>query len=162
MSAPQFDAVLDALVAQLRAASGFADPESGLTGVPVYDGPVPTGAKVNLFVAIGWDGIDGGDSEAASWESEPGSLGPASDRRETGYVTGVCIAQDGSDKFGPLRSTVASTIGLIDASIRSTPALGLAPVVLWGELNRGSVAQGVGRRGAYVKADFTVTYYART
>lgn len=162
MSAPQFDAVLDALVAQLRGTTGFTDPDSGATGVPVFDGPVPTNADVDMFVAVGWDGIDGGDSEAASWTSEPGSLGPGADRREEGSVSCVCIAADGSNDFGALRTSVAATIGEVDASIRATPALGLAPVVLWGQLNRGTVQQGVGARGAYVKVEFSVSYSART
>lgn len=162
MTVPQFSAVVDGLVTTLRAAAGLGTPGDGSADVPVYDGPVPTNAPVMHFVAVGWDGLDGGDSESGAWDSEWAGTGAAAGRDETGRVSCCVIAGDGGDDFAALRRSVWSTMGLVEAALRSSPSIGAGPVVWQSELVAGAVQQGVSSRGAYIRVLFAVGYSART
>lgn len=161
MAGPQFAAVIDGLVTTLRAATGLGAPGDGSGDVPVYDGPVPTNAPVMHFVAVGWDGDDTSDSTAAEWESEWAGMGNGGARDETGTVSCVVIAGDGSDDFPAIRTTALATLATIAAALAAAPAVGAAPTVLWTELNTGAMQQGVSASGAFVRLAFTVGYAAR-
>lgn len=160
MAVPQFDAVIDGLVATLRAAAGLGAPGTG-SGVPVYDGPVPTDAPVQRFVAVGWDGNDDTESEALAWDHEFAAMGVPVVQDETGVVDCALIVEDGSNDYAALRSTAATVLGYVSDAVAAAPALGAAPTVWGAHLVTGRLVQGVSPRGAFVRVSFQVAYSAR-
>jgi hypothetical protein len=153
VSVPQFDAVVDGIVATLQAYAGLGGP--GGAGVPVYDGPVPTDEPVMSFIAIGWDGDDQSTSPQIRFPSEWHDMGPSATRDEDIEVDCFLVVQDGSNDFATLRTQAATNLGLVSSALRAIPALGVA-AVLWCELAVAEARQGVSSQGAFVAVPFTI------
>lgn len=103
---------VDALVAGLRAETGYGDPAS-TTGVPVFDGPAPTGLSVPQFVVVGDDGDGNLGDETIDWHT----LGPTPDRRVEGTVNVLACSWGGTDALtaaGTKRGEVAAALGALE------------------------------------------------
>ena len=92
MSTTRFTAAVTALTAAYQAAAGLA-------GVPVYDGPQPTGAADPDFLIVGHDATMGPDSTLESTALAGTFLQNWADtttgRDETGSVNCLIVAQSG-------------------------------------------------------------------
>jgi hypothetical protein len=113
MASPCWFGVVDALVTGLRAETGYSAP--GGTGIPVFDGPTPTGDVPQQYIVVG---SRGDDTTAGSIETDWHAFGARADRDETGEVYLYAAAWSGDvDSGSTLRGQVramcesATTVG---------------------------------------------------
>lgn len=162
MATTRADAVIDGIVATLRAYSGLSAP--GGTGVWVYDGPeVVVAAEIpQEYVAVGWDGDIEGDGQAVDVDQDWHDMGPGANRDESGKVTCILEARplstDDAD-FSALRTRAVTILGYVEAAVRADPDVGVTELIQIA-LSVGSLYQGVDRQGAFVRIPFVLGYTA--
>jgi len=127
----------------------------------VYDGPQVTKSYPKQFVAVGWDGEEGGGGEAATFSQRWGPLG-ARRREEDGTITCAAVAWSGDTKTPAVRNRREEAFALLAAcenALRADPPLGAT--VRWGEVAGGSLIQEQTGEGVRVRVPFTVSYVHR-
>lgn len=148
MAITRIDAVIDALVAALR-----ADPS--LSGVTVLDGPPVTDDPLWEVVSIGfaWDAEDDRAAETTQGYHE---LGMTAKRDETVDVYCAVRVVNGDADVSTARARAVVLLGAVETVLRADPSLGLADLlrceVTVGDLRQTQTGDGV---GALIR--FTVT-----
>ena len=157
------DLVIDALVTNLRAATGFRAPSEAGTDVPVFDGGYPSGGKNSQLVVIGSDGERGGVQRPFRFTSDWHDLDMTTD--ETGTVQCAVVVWGGEAKpttFASQRATAVEILQNVDEALRasvSAASLGVAQL-LWSKVDAGEMVQGVTDYGTETRLTFTYGYRA--
>jgi len=120
----------DAIITALRAASGMVD---------VFDGPPTPGFNPYEAVYIGWSGGEDDDT-AGTISQEYHDTGVAAKRDETLSIDYVVQSVRGDDDMSTARTRTVEILGLVESTLRATPALGIDGV-LYVEISAGSVRQ---------------------
>lgn len=151
---PGLFVVLDKVVSNLRATTGYTTP-TGATGIPVYDGPlVGSGDNPATYVCIGWTP----DAEIVGSLTTAGAVfGPRADRREDGTFDVTCSTASGDGDASTLRAILrpvirdltAAVYGLTDASFDGG---------YWCEVQSFDLRQFFGSSGVTVEAVITFAY----
>ncbi len=120
----------DAIIAALQAAPGM---------VEVFDGAPTPGFDPYEAVYIGWSGGED-DETAGTISQEYHDTGIAAKRDETLSIDYVVQAVRGDDDMSTARTRTVEILGIVETTLRATPALGLDGV-LYVEVSAGSVRQ---------------------
>jgi hypothetical protein len=120
----------DAIIAALQAASGMVD---------VFDGAPTPGFNPYEAVYIGWSGGEDDDT-AGTITQEYHDIGVAAKRDETLSIDYVVQTVRGDDDMSTARTRAVEILGIVESTLRATPALGLDGV-LFVEVSAGSVRQ---------------------
>jgi hypothetical protein len=122
--------VTDAIIAALQAAPGM---------VEVFDGAPTPGFDPYEAVYIGWSGGED-DETAGTISQEYHDTGIAAKRDETLSIDYVVQAVRGDDDMASARTRTVEILGIVETTLRATPALGIDGV-LYVEVSAGSVRQ---------------------
>ena len=122
--------VTDAIIAALQAAPGMVD---------VFDGAPTPGFDPYEAVYIGWSGGED-DETAGTISQEYHDTGIAAKRDETLSIDYVVQAVRGDDDMSTARTRTVEILGIVETTLRATPALGIDGV-LYVEVSAGSVRQ---------------------
>lgn len=168
MTTTAWPQVVDALVAVMRATTGYQAPGATGSGIPVYDGPemLLSEDRPSVLLVVGWSG------DSANLD-EPGSAGESSTvmaattrpKDEDGKVACRAIAQIGDGEIGGPKSARDLAFAVVDdvrAALRvgaSAPTLGVS-TVRWAQITEHRMSQWL-NRGPVCQVDFTVSYKAR-
>lgn len=149
--------VVSALVSTLAATSGLATPDTATdSDVIVYDGPQPVGARPQVFVLVGTDGIEGTEGATFTVNDQP-RVAEFDD--EAGEITCAVWAASGDTSIATLRETAGDLVSLCVATINAAPTLGGAlPVGGKAIVRRGSYVPSQTTAGAVVLIRFYVSY----
>lgn len=148
MAITRVDAVIDALLATLR-----ADP--ALAGVTISDGYPVTDDPLDEVVTVGFS-WDPEDDRAAEVEQAYHELGTAARRDETLDVFCAVRVSDGGGDMATARARCVVLLGAVESALRAAPALGLADL-LRAEVTVGDYRQAQDADGAAALLRFTVT-----
>lgn len=121
MATVRWPEVVDALVALLRAETGYRAPLSPGSGVPVYDGPQADSDVLTepSALVIGWSpGNDAGEIRL-----EPRGATAARTRDEASRVRCVAVASSGNMKAA--RDAAFAILATVETVTRTNPDLGL-------------------------------------
>lgn len=144
--------VIDALVAQLQAASA-------LSAVRVFDGIEVDGSYPGDAIVVGDDGGEDGDVTAGSGRQSYDTLGARS-MYEDASLDCYLWAWDGSTDIRSRRIRAFQIFSAVDTAIRADPSLG--STCLYAGISDFSVAYRQTSNGAAVVINFSVTYRAKT
>lgn len=126
----RYAAATDAIIAALAATPNMVD---------VFDGPPTPGFDPYEAVYIGWTGGEDDDS-AGTISQEYHDTGIGAKRDETLSIDFVVQSVRGDDDMASARTRTVEILGLVETTIRATPALGVDGVVFV-EVSAGSVRQ---------------------
>lgn len=148
MAVTRLDAVIDALVAALRAAGS-------LSGVTVLDGPPVTDDPLFEVVSVGfsWDPEDDRAAETTQGYHE---LGMTAKRDETVDVYCAVRVVNGDADVSTARARAVVLVGAVESVLRADPSMGLADL-LRAELSVGDLRQTQTAEGVGALIRFTVT-----
>jgi len=122
MAATALAETIDALVAGLRAETGYGAPGTDSI-IPVFDGPAPTGLAAPKFIVVGDDGDGNTGTETAEWHT----LGPEPQRSVDGSVFVLLASWGGTDDAytaaGVKRGEVASLLAALEKVAHSLEVL---------------------------------------
>jgi hypothetical protein len=156
-------AVIDGLVAALRATSGYRDPETAVSGIPVFDGPQYgiSGDRVATWLCVGWSGDPDAPEDAGDAAQTIAALGNRQ-REEIGTIKMRAVSSSGDRDMRARRDAAFAAMGTVEQLCRTTPQLGLDPA--W--MREAQIADRYRWRqhydeGAVCELDFTVEYRAR-
>ena len=140
--------VTDAIIAALQAAPGMVD---------VFDGAPTPGFDPYEAVYVGWSGGEDDDT-AGTISQEYHDTGIAATRDETLSIDYVVQAVRGDDDMSTARARTVEILGLVETTLRATPALGVDGVIFV-EVSAGSVRQvrNADGIGVEISGSFTVT-----
>jgi len=133
--------------------------DANLAGVRIYDGPEIDEAWNGSSIAIGHDGTDDGDIEAATIRNSYDQLG-AKKMFEDGTVNCSLWAWDGDTNITTLRGLAYQLLSKVDTVIRLDPSFSGA--CLYSGLESNNPAYRQTNAGAVVIINFTIAYRART
>lgn len=126
------------------------------TGVPVYDGPQPTGADDMVFVLVGSTGED--DEDSATLTLDRSSLGNKW-TDESGSVTCSAWAGDGDGDLTSLRAVALTLMQTCKAAVDGEPTLGgVLSSGHFASVTDGALRQQQNKQGAVARVTFTVSY----
>jgi hypothetical protein len=148
MAITRYAAVVDAVLAALRA-------DAGLLNVEVIDGPPLESQSPPVAIYIGWRG-DIEDDSAGSISQRFHDTGPAAKRDEMVDVYGVVQVVAGDDDMAAIRLEGARILGVVETALRASFSLGLADVRAI-ELTDGAVRQVRNGSGIGIEFDFTIS-----
>ena len=157
------DLVIDALVTNLRAATGFRAPSEAGSDVPVFDGGYPSGGKNARLVVIGSDGDRGSVQRPFRLTHDWRDLDMTTD--ESGVVTAAVVVWGGEAKpttFASQRATAVGILQDVDEALRgsvSAASLGVAQL-MWIKVDAAEMVQGVTDYGTETRLIFTLGYRA--
>lgn len=172
MAASAFGLVLGALASRVRAASGFRDPSSTGTGIPVLVGSqvAAFGDQPESWLCLAWSGMEGGDSAGDARQTVAAMRVPGRPREERGtircrarWATGDGTLDAHDDAIGQALAIVDGVDGVLRGGADG-PTLGLVPgslaslVVTVGDV---TAVVPVVEAGPVAVVDFTVVYVAR-
>jgi hypothetical protein len=171
MATTQWAAVVDALVAAMRATTGYRSPYSGNSGNTVFDGPEYglTEEHSETFLVIGWAGDPDSPEDSGQSQQTTAALDrTARPREERGTVNCRAVSQVGDASLSDrsvkdVRDAALAVIADVEASLRTDPTLGLVPplALLVAEMGGTFTPRQYMNAGAVCEIDFQVTYRAR-
>jgi hypothetical protein len=172
MATTQWAAVVDALVAAMRATTGYRSPYSGNSGNTVFDGPEYglTEEHSETFLVIGWAGDPDSPEDSGQSRQTTGPLAANAGRPrdEEGVVNCRAVSQVGDASLTDrsvkdVRDAALAVIADVEASLRSDPTLGLVPTLsrMVAEMGGTFTPRQYMNAGAVCEIDFQVTYRAR-
>ena len=145
----RYAAATDAIIAALQAAPDMVD---------VFDGPPTPGFNPYDAVYIGWSG--GEDDETAGTISQQyHDTGISAKRDETLSIDYVVQSVRGDDDMSTARARTVEILGIVESTLRATPALGIDGV-LYVEVSAGSVRQVRNADGIGVEITGSITVTA--
>lgn len=160
--------VVDALVTQLRATTGFRSPLGTTGDIPVFDGTEvwTKSEEIVSFAVIGWPGDPNSPVDPGSFTQTPGPMSTNRPRDESGTVEcfAVCQLGDADVGAGSVKAARDGAFAVVDAvqalcrGVSPGPTLGTQ--ILWAFVTTGRPSQ-LMNQGAYCALPFTVTYQAR-
>ena len=132
-----------ALAAKLRAVSGYRDPDTRGTGIPVF-----IGSQVGLsdqtadsFVVIAWSGDPDSPEDAGDWSQEvAGHAASSRPRNEIGYVRYRVQIYRGDRDVSAAFTACMDVLADLETSVRDDPYVGLgaASNLRWTQVTEGS------------------------
>jgi hypothetical protein len=172
MATTQWAAVVDALVAAMRATTGYRSPYSGNSGNTVFDGPEYglTEEHSETFLVIGWAGDPDSPEDSGQSRQTTGPLAANAGRPrdEEGVVNCRAVSQVGDASLTDrsvkdVRDAALAVIADVEASLRTDPTLGLVPTLsrMVAEMGGTFTPRQYMNAGAVCEIDFQVTYRAR-
>ena len=108
---PALFAILDEIIANLRATSGYGAPMSGAP-VPVYDGAELATSDDNpsQYICVGW--TPNGD-ETGSLQTSGGTFGARADNQEDGTLYVTCVAASGDTDASVTRALLKPMVATV-------------------------------------------------
>jgi hypothetical protein len=172
MATTQWAAVVDALVAAMRATTGYRSPFSGNSGNTVFDGPEYgiTEERSQTFLVIGWAGDPDSPEDSGQSRQTTGPLAANAGRPrdEEGVINCRAVSQAGDSSLRErsmktVRDDALAAIADVEASLRTDPTLGLVPTLsrMVAEMGGTFTPRQYMNAGAVCEIDFQVTYRAR-
>jgi len=152
MTTAAFPTLITNIITALRA-------DSTLSGVRIYDGPEIDEAWTGSAIAIGHDGNDDGDLEAATIRNSYDQLG-AKRMFEDGTINCSLWAWNGDTNITTLRGLAYDLLSKVDTVIRLDPSFSSACLYSGLENHNPTYRQTNG--GGVVIINFTIAYRART
>lgn len=123
---------VDAVLAAMRATTGYKDPSSTATGIPVYDGPEVylTADTVGSYLVIGYSGTDEEPDSPGSADQTEATSSPLRSKDEMGIITCYACAQSGDNSITnrsvkKVRDQAFAMVAAVEISIRTAPDEGL-------------------------------------
>lgn len=164
----RWPAVVDALLARLRATSGFQGPTGTTTAVRVYDGPEVNnyGDMLTSYLVVGLpaDGITSG-ADSGSFGQKPGPMAANRPMDETGVVHCRAVAQTGDVDSKATRDTAFALLAAVEDTLRvplDGPTLGLVTGRMVARLAEGNLpVRQFLASGSVCEIDFDVIYGTR-
>jgi hypothetical protein len=155
MTGPGWFTVVTALVAALRATSGYRDPVTDSVSIPVYDGPTATSDPSRSIIVVGSDGETGEAGVATSGWRTLGVGQAAQD--ETGEINVWCVAAAESDELTSLATARAALASMLADVGHAAAALSVGTVT---EAHMGAVVyrQSRGETGPTAEAVARIMY----
>ena len=154
--------VVDALVATMRATSGYRSPTSTSSGITVYDGPevLLSGEPAGSFLVIGsTKEVSGADYAGRSGQTSA-TFGNRS-RDEAGTIVCQAVAQSGDVDVKAVRDAALAVMGDVEDALRADNGQGVNTgyycLVEQGDATISQYVTG----GAVCEIEFMVTYKAR-
>lgn len=167
MATSRLPAVIDALLALMRATTGYRDPSAAVSAalVPVFDGPTigVSGDHATRWLSIGWAG-DPESPEDAGVAEQAVATGGNNTRDEVGTIRCRAAAQGGETDPTPLstlRLQAAAIVGDVELLLRTNPTLGIVAPRMFARIGEVGALRPSITRGPSVTADFTVIYDTR-
>jgi len=139
----------DAIIAALQATPNMVD---------VFDGSPTPGFNPYEAVYIGWSGGEDDDT-AGTISQEYHDTGIGAKRDETLSIDFVVQSVRGDDDMSTARTRTVEILGLVESTIRATPALGIDGVVFV-DVSAGSVRQVRNADGIGVQISGSITVTA--
>jgi hypothetical protein len=172
MATTQWAAVVDALVAAMRATTGYRSPYSGSSGVTVFDGPEYglTEEHSESYLVIGWAGDPDSPEDSGQSRQTTGPLAANAGRPrdEEGTINCRAVSQIGDASLTQrsvkdARDACLAVIATVEAALRTDPTLGLVPTLsrLVAEMGGTFTPKQYANAGIVCEIDFQVTYRAR-
>lgn len=164
MTTTRWAAVVDGLVAAMRARSGFQAPSSIGSDVIVFDGPEvdnrPEDVDAYLVIGVPGDGPQSGD-RSGQVDHAFGPMASTRPRDETGLVECRAVAQLGDVDTSGARTAALALVAAVEDQLRTTPTLGLDPAWMrWAAVTRHELRQYLSG-GSVCEIDFTVSFLTR-
>ena len=129
-----------------------------LSGVRIFDGPEIDTSYPNDWIAVGHDGSDDGDFEAAAASQEYAPIG-ALRKNEDGALSCVLSTWDGTTDITARRVRAFALLAAVEDVVRADPSFSGA--VLWAGLESFQLQYRQTNQGAAVEIPFSLTYRAR-
>lgn len=128
MTTSRLPYVIDALVAALRATSGYRAPTATTSGIPVFDGPEYgiTADRAQTWLCVGWSGDPDAPQDGGEASQVIASLGNVQ-REEAGSIPIRIVSQSGDRDMQARRLAAFAAMGTVETYVRTTPRLGLDP-----------------------------------
>lgn len=152
MTVAAFPQIITNIVTTLRS-SGT------LTNVRIYDGPEIDEGWTGNAIAIGHDGSEDGDLQAATMRNSYDQLG-AKKMFEDGQINCTMWAWNGDTNLAALRPLAFDLLSKVDSIIRIDPSF--QGSCLYSGLENHTASYRQTNAGAVVIINFTIVYRART
>ena len=154
MTTAAFPGLIDAMVATFSAATELTSLQ-----VRTFDGPEIDDSYPNSILAIGHDGSEDGDVQAASLRNSYDQVG-AKRMFEDGSINCMLAAFNGDTKISTCRTLAYQIMSAVDTVIRKDPSFSGACLYAGLEIHNPIYRQT--NAGAVVIVNFTIAYRART
>ena len=122
-------AYIDALLAALRAASGFRDPAASGTGIPVFDGEevLVLEDPSSSWLAVGWTGDLEADrgQDVLLFEANSPTAETYAPVMESGEIACTVCARVGETDLAAARNLAVTALTGVDAVLRADDVLGI-------------------------------------
>jgi hypothetical protein len=166
MATVQLGAVIDALVAAMRATAGYRSPLVDATGIVVFDGIElnQTEEYATQWLTIGWVDPDT-QTPAGDYTQDRAASAVGRPVEEVGNIICRAVWQSGDRDAKAARDGVLAIVRGVETACRSNPALGVNWAAsgvpsLVAFIEQGDLMQGQAE-GAVAEMAFRVTYTAR-
>lgn len=172
--------ITHAILAGMRARTGFRAPTTDSTAIPVYHSleigfQGESGPAVPVFLVLGWAGDPSLPAESGQTGQKAATLGPSRSREERGTIRGQVTAQTGDKVLSGtdlaevgtlpwLCSQAFATLAEVEAYARTNERLALSGsqhTEIWIDSVDSVRPMLAGARGLVVELDFSIGYTAR-